>query len=304
MILLYHRVVERDSDPLGVCVSPANFVRQLEVLKAEREVRPLTGVLAGDAPPHAVAVTFDDGYEDNLDNAAPALAAAGVPATLFVATGHVAEGRGFWWDEVERLLRTAAEGVRPVLTLELAGQRRTFRVGRSEERRIAREHLHRWLQPMAPEVIDSALAAIRAWAGVSSKASTPKADRPMTPDGLRAFVGMPGLTAGAHSRSHRSLRYAAAAGQDAEIVGSRHDLTAWLGAEPTCFSYPFGVPGADLDGTVAARVRAAGYSLAVTTTPGVIAGADRFMLPRRVAPDLDAEPFEEWLRTPAAGSGI
>ena len=107
--------------------------------------------------PHAAAVTFDDGYQDNLDNAAPALAAAGVPATLFVATGHVAEGQGFWWDEVERLLRTAPEGVKPVLTLELAGQRRAFRVGRSQERRIAREHLHRWLQPMAPEVIDSAL---------------------------------------------------------------------------------------------------------------------------------------------------
>ena len=304
VILLYHRVVDRDSDPLGVCVSPANFVRQLEVLKAEREVRPLAGVLAGDAPPHAAAVTFDDGYQDNLDNAAPALAAAGVPATLFVATGHVAEGRGFWWDEVERLLRTAPEGVKPVLTLDLAGQRRAFRVGRSQERHIAREHLQRWLQPMAPEVIDSALAAIRAWTGVSPEASTVEADRPMTPDGLRAFVGMPGLTAGAHSRSHRSLRYAGAAGQDAEIVGSRDDLTAWLGAEPTCFSYPFGVPGADLDGAVAARVRAAGYSLAVTTTPGVIAGADRFMLPRRVVPDLDGEAFEEWLRTPAAGSGI
>ena len=114
---------------------------------------------------------------------------------------------------------------------------------------------------------------------------------------------MPGLTAGAHTRSHRSLRYAGAAGQDAEIVGSRDDLTAWLGAEPTCFSYPFGVPGADLDGAVAARVRAAGYSLAVTTTPGVIAGADRFMLPRRVVPDVDGEAFEEWLRTPAAGPG-
>jgi peptidoglycan/xylan/chitin deacetylase (PgdA/CDA1 family) len=302
VILLYHRVVERDSDPLGVCVSPANFMSQLEVLKAEREIRPL-GVLASDAPPNAAAVTFDDGYQDNLDNAAPALAAGGVPATLFVATGHVAEGRGFWWDEVERLLRTAPEGVEPVLTLELAGQRRAFRTGRSQERRIAREHLQRWLQPMAPELIDSALAAIRAWAGVSPEASPAEADRPMTPDGLRAFVGMPGLAAGAHSRSHRSLRYAGAAGQDAEILGSRDDLTAWLGVEPTCFSYPFGVPGADLDVTVAARVRAAGYSLAVTTTPGVIAGADRFMLPRRVVPDVDGEAFEEWLRTPAAGCG-
>jgi peptidoglycan/xylan/chitin deacetylase (PgdA/CDA1 family) len=128
---------------------------------------------------------------------------------------------------------------------------------------------------------------------------TPEPDHPMTPEGVRAFVAVPGLSAGAHTRSHCSLRHVDGAAQEAEIAGSRDDLRDWLGVEPTSFSYPFGVPGADLDAAVVARVRAAGFSLGVTTTPGAVAGADRLTLPRHVVPDVDGEAFEAWLRTPA-----
>jgi peptidoglycan/xylan/chitin deacetylase (PgdA/CDA1 family) len=298
VILLYHRIVERETDPLGVCVAPPNFARQLDVLKATRKLLPLSQVVDGDTPAGAAAITFDDGYYDNLENAAPALAAADAPATLFVATGHVSEGRGFWWDELERILRTAGEEPEESLTLDLGGQRRAFCLGDEHERRVARRQLHAWLQPMAPEDIAAALALLRAWAGISGDCSQPGVDRAMTPEELRTFASTPGLAIGAHSRSHRSLRHADPATQDAEIAGSRDDVAAWVGREPTSFSYPFGVPGADLDDSVAARVRAAGFSLAVTTTPGVVAGADRFKLPRRSVPNVDGEAFEAWLRAP------
>jgi peptidoglycan/xylan/chitin deacetylase (PgdA/CDA1 family) len=301
LILLYHRIVEREADPLGVCVSPANFAQQLEVLGATREPVPLAGIVSGDLPSRAAAVTFDDGYHDNLEHAAPALADARVPATLFVATGAVAEGGGFWWDELERLLRTAPEDVEASLTLEIAGQRREFRAGSERERRIARRHLHAWLQPMPPGVIGSALSSLRGWAGVSADGETPELDRAMRPDELRAFAGIPGVTVGAHTRSHRSLRHADPATQDSEIAGSRADVAGWLGTEPMCFSYPFGVPGADFDDGVVARVRASGFTLAVTTTGGAVQGADPFKLPRRVVPDVAGEEFEAWLREPVIG---
>ena len=300
-ILLYHRVTDRASDPLGMCVSPANFAGQLEVVKAAREPLPLAELASDEAPPGALALTFDDGYIDNLEHAAPALAAAGVPATLFVSTGHVAGAGSFWWDELEQILLAAPGHAAPSLELELRGQRRAFRLGSEDQRRIARKHLHAWLQPLAPDEIDEALRALRAWAGEAGHAPVPEPDRAMTPDGLRAFVGHPGLSAGAHTRSHRSLRHADPAAQEAEIAGSRDDLAGWLGQQPTVFSYPFGVPGADVDEGVAARVRAAGFSMAVTTSPGALAEADPFMLPRRVVPDLDAEAFEEWLGR--AGTG-
>lgn len=298
LILLYHRVIEPEGDASGVCVSPANFARQLEVFKATRDVVPLAEMTSGEVAPRAAAVTLDDGYRDNLEHAAPVLAAMGIPATLFVATGPVAEGGGFWWDELERLLRTAPEDAEPSLTLELSGQRRTFRVGGMPERRIARQHMFAWLQPLAPPEIGSALSTVRRWASASVEGRAPEADRPMTPEELRAFAATPGVTVGAHTRSHRSLRHADAAAQETEIAGSRDDLAAWLGMKPTSFSYPFGVPGAHFDDAVVARVRAAGFSLGVTTAPGLIAGADRFRLPRCVVPNVDGDEFGAWLRAP------
>ena len=48
-------------------------------------------------------MTFDDGYVDNLTAALPILEAAGVPATVFVATGST-DRAGFWWDALDDAL--------------------------------------------------------------------------------------------------------------------------------------------------------------------------------------------------------
>ena len=54
---------------------------------------------------HLLAVTFDDGYRDNSEVAAPILAAKGVPATFFIASDFIGTDRIPWWD-VEWGVRT------------------------------------------------------------------------------------------------------------------------------------------------------------------------------------------------------
>src|SRR5579862_1810779 len=52
---------------------------------------------AGQTPGRKFAVTFDDGYRDNLIHAAPVLSELSVPATFFLTTGFLESERLFPW---------------------------------------------------------------------------------------------------------------------------------------------------------------------------------------------------------------
>ena len=61
----------------------------------------------GDLPARALAITFDDGYADNAEVAAPILERLGLPATFFVTTGFL-QGGCMWNDRVIEALRNCA----------------------------------------------------------------------------------------------------------------------------------------------------------------------------------------------------
>jgi peptidoglycan/xylan/chitin deacetylase (PgdA/CDA1 family) len=100
-ILLYHRVSD-DSDELAVRTS--RFRRQMEylastgfrVVDVPEAVRLLE---SGDPLAHTVALSFDDGFRDVVENALPVLVEHGFRATVFLATA-VTDGRAsFSWYE-------------------------------------------------------------------------------------------------------------------------------------------------------------------------------------------------------------
>lgn len=98
-VLGYHRI----SDERHVLsVPPERFRRQLEtVLAAGLEpvsvARAIELVAAGEVGGRHVAVTFDDGYRDNLEHAVPVLEELGIPATIFVPTRIIDGEARYWW---------------------------------------------------------------------------------------------------------------------------------------------------------------------------------------------------------------
>jgi peptidoglycan/xylan/chitin deacetylase (PgdA/CDA1 family) len=106
-ILMYHRVAEVAVDPWELCVTPQHFAEHLEVLSKFARVVSLSQLTqeldAGKSIDRSIAITFDDGYGDNLLTAKPILEKSDLPATIFVANGYVEQQREYWWDELERL---------------------------------------------------------------------------------------------------------------------------------------------------------------------------------------------------------
>jgi peptidoglycan/xylan/chitin deacetylase (PgdA/CDA1 family) len=87
-VLVYHTIDEADGQ--ATCpemISPARFEQQLDWLSRRRRVVPLSETLSNKNS--LVALTFDDGYQDNLTTALPLMEKYSMPATVFVVAGFV-----------------------------------------------------------------------------------------------------------------------------------------------------------------------------------------------------------------------
>jgi peptidoglycan/xylan/chitin deacetylase (PgdA/CDA1 family) len=85
-ILTYHSI---DDSGSMISVSPAMFRAQMESLERRKiRVAPLRQAIE---TPGAVALTFDDAYENFLSRALPVLEELGFPATVFVVSGYAGE---------------------------------------------------------------------------------------------------------------------------------------------------------------------------------------------------------------------
>jgi peptidoglycan/xylan/chitin deacetylase (PgdA/CDA1 family) len=107
-VLMYHKV--NDLVPNPTTVPTAVFEEQMSLLSELRSA-PVSldsvrdhYLLGVPLPPHAVLITFDDGYRDNLENALPVLRAHGYPAVLFVPIGYLDDGRPLPHEELLRTL--------------------------------------------------------------------------------------------------------------------------------------------------------------------------------------------------------
>lgn len=92
-VLMYHSVgTPIEDDDYGLFnMKYGDFERQMRYL-ASHYAGNLTALDSFDPGRHAfqIALTFDDGYRDNLSTAAPLLAELGIPFTVFMISGAVA----------------------------------------------------------------------------------------------------------------------------------------------------------------------------------------------------------------------
>jgi peptidoglycan/xylan/chitin deacetylase (PgdA/CDA1 family) len=102
IVLYYHSIPSKDRDA---------FAKQVEMLAQIARPVSVNDMPTLEAGKRYAAITFDDGFEDAIENAVPELVKRNVPAVFFVTTGVLGEPAA-WWPE------TAPERHRPIATAE------------------------------------------------------------------------------------------------------------------------------------------------------------------------------------------
>jgi peptidoglycan/xylan/chitin deacetylase (PgdA/CDA1 family) len=83
VVLTYHSI---HADEVGL------FARQMDELRQQAKV---VFADASNVPSNAVAITFDDAFQNILDRALPVLKQHGMPSTIFVPTGYLGTAPGW-----------------------------------------------------------------------------------------------------------------------------------------------------------------------------------------------------------------
>ncbi len=299
LILGYHRVASVTTDAYEVCVTPEHFAEHMAIVSKYAHPISLSKLVQhlkeGSLPARSIAVTFDDGYADNLYQAKPILEKYQVPATIFVCTGYA--GKEFWWDELERLVMSSQADLN-ALRLQVEGSlfqwnQPTVRpeVGNPNTCSQFRHALYHFLLPLNFEDQDYAMHVIRAWSGLSlDQTSTARA---MNHQELLQLSEGGLIELGSHTRHHPILPRLSSEKQKDEIDLSKRDLEELLGNNVAGFAYPNG-RATDVAKKI---VRDAGFAYACTSLHDVVRpGADIHELTRFWQKDVDGDTFMQGLR--------
>jgi len=241
-ILMYHRVCDPDaSDFFGmkanVSATPSAFAAQIEYLSSHYNFIALDDCLAWiydgqPLPPRSIMITFDDGYRDNLTEAAPVLASRKIPFILFPALGYLEDQRVFLWDGVAEAFRNS-----PIKSASLPklGQREWSKEGMDE--RVAQE----WLRAISPLPESARSTAINNLSDILKFdiLAKPPAGTHLTWAELQEMTRL-GCTMGAHTITHPMMVNMPPDEAAHEIESSKEALEKKLGTEVSSFAFPFG----------------------------------------------------------------
>lgn len=280
-VLLYHRVLASADPLLPSDPDAATFDSQLSVLSRVFNVLPLQEALdrlrEGSLPPRSICITFDDGYRDNLEIAAPILRRHGIVATFFIATGFLDGGR-MMHDSVIEAVRRIAPGTYDLEWLGLGQRRIDDLASRSA-------------------LIDAVVGAVK-YLPFAERRDTCERFAALSPTPLPTDLMMTsrqvqelaesGMHIGAHTHDHPILNRLEPEAAREQITRNVETLTRLIGIAPRLFAYPNGKPTLDYGPAHVDIVRHAGFDAAVSVCFGTVArNTDHFQIPRFAPWDRD-----------------
>ena len=188
-------------------------------------------------PKKSFAVTFDDGFLNNLTVAVPVLEAFGVPATLYLTTDFIANNRMSWADRIDWAFESKAE-----VKLLLPWQAEAVSAESYTQKINLLEEIRRNVKTVSSFDGDEVATLIQRQLGLEETwKNTGELDQKMNWDDVRTLQQSELFTVGGHTHTHPVMSHLAAAELANEVTFCIKMLESELDVKLRHFSYPEGM---------------------------------------------------------------
>ncbi|CAN5534987.1 N/A [soil metagenome] len=257
MILNYHGVVEKEDPQISANhMSVKQFGDHIKYLSDNYRIVPLEKIveeikLGFNPPKKTIAITFDDGYENNYQFAFPILKKYNVPATIFITTCYTDTQNILWYDEldfIKNYINVAEINLNEIdlrQTLKIKTLSSISALKNLFKELIPEEKMKflKWLKTKFEIVSDKENINPQFWKQLSSKQIIEMRD-----SGLIDF--------GSHTVNHPNLNLIPTLNIQKELVESKRKLEAITQLSITSIAYPDGA----YDDEVKLLSKEAGYT--------------------------------------------
>jgi peptidoglycan/xylan/chitin deacetylase (PgdA/CDA1 family) len=282
-VMCYHRVIGAEQAARewvhdSMWISPQAFEEQIRWMQSVGDIVPHGRLLDFDTPNERplFALTFDDGWRDNYDQALPIMRRHGAPATVFLATSCMEDGRLIWPEDLamktqqasvalaEDRVRAAIEQLAPSAQLPAGAGLRALIEAATEQLKLIDE-------AQRNERIATYCEAIGC-------TRDPLSGHMLNWQQAREMLAA-GIAMGSHTHTHRICSESTPEQIEWELSVSRERIRSMLGYEADSFAYP----NARYHGSEGPLLERCGYRWAfrihnLRATPA----ADRFFVPRLI----------------------
>jgi len=236
-ILVYHRVVkdeeiEEDLE-LGLTVSCSNFEKHIKEIKSKYKICSMDEFIKNlkkKTNEFMVAITFDDGYKDNLYQALPILTKHEVPASIYVTTRFLNEEVDIWWYELGEVIQNRKE-----INFEYQRKKFNFLLDNKKRKFLAYQNLMKLFKSIKIDAQNELIEKI-----TNTKKRKNYSDICLNSEEILMLEKNPLITISSHGHNHQNLKILNYEEVKYEITKSLEVLENIINRKVKHFAYPFG----------------------------------------------------------------
>jgi len=236
-ILVYHRVVkdeeiEEDLE-LGLTVSCSNFEKHIKEIKSKYKICSMDEFVRNLKKKNnefMVAITFDDGYKDNLYQALPILTKHEVPASIYVTTRFLNQEVDIWWYELGEVIQNRKE-----INFKYQEKKFNFLLDNKKRKFLAYQNLMKLFKSLKIDAQNELMEKI-----TNTKKRKNYSHICLNSEEILMLEKNPLITISSHGHNHQNLKILSDDEVKYEVIKSLEVLENLINRKVKHFAYPFG----------------------------------------------------------------